>query len=185
MDFNVLIGLLSIMGMFVIYVTFYRTGEYKHDEDHKPKVKKGRKYDFSGQEMKLHQLYVKCNAFYETLDEKQKLQFIKRSIIFIHTSIFVPHQSLKMNADMVAQIAAAYVQLTFGMRKKLLRYFNYIHVYPERFYSNQTNQYHRGEVHLDGHIAISWKDFMYGFEIQMMGLTWGCMNFRMHLEWRF
>lgn len=111
--------------------------------------------------------------FFRQLSAKEQQAFVERVIEFIHTSIFIPEKKVSMNSDMVCLISAAFVQLTLGMDKKILRYFNYIRVFPEKYLSKQTGLYHSGEVNITGTIVLSWKDFLKGYEDASDGINVG------------
>jgi MtfA peptidase len=133
----------------------------------------GRRYNFAGQEENLDRLFSNRFDFYKKLPQDKKKVFVKRVIYFIHTSFFVPRNGVHMTADMVSLFSASFVQLTFGMSKKVLKHFNTIIMYPEKFYSSHTKLYHKGDINLLGHISVSWKDFMHGYNDLSDGINLG------------
>lgn len=61
-------------------------------------------------------------------------------------------------------IAAAAVQVTFGLDTWELSYFNQILVFPDEYKNPYTGNYHKGETNLGGFMCFSWKDFLEGNE---------------------
>lgn len=59
-------------------------------------------------------------------------------------------------------IAAAAVQVTFGIETWDLSYFSLIMVYPGQYQNPKTGNYHKGETNLGGFMCFSWKDFLAG-----------------------
>jgi len=171
----ILVGSLAV---FMLLITLYYMF-FDKDRSHTQKPKSsakgndpGRKYNFHGQEERLDILYTQHFPFYKNLQETQKREFIERVLIFIHTSIFIPRH-ITMGPDMVSLFSASFVHLTFGMPKKVLLHFNYIIIYPERYKNENTGHYHKGDVHLEGSISISWKDFMHGYNKPEDGINLG------------
>lgn len=66
--------------------------------------------------------------------------------------------------EMKALISASAIQLTFGFPRVHLSYFQYILVYPEQFFSNVNQQFHKGEVNPQTKtIVLGWKHFVEGY----------------------
>lgn len=60
------------------------------------------------------------------------------------------------------QIAAAAVQVTFGLDTWDYSHFSQILVYPSEYKNPQTGKMHKGETNLGGFMCFSWKDFQLG-----------------------
>lgn len=60
------------------------------------------------------------------------------------------------------QIAAAAVQVTFGLDTWDYSHFSQILVYPSEYKNPQTGNMHKGETNLGGFMCFSWKDFQLG-----------------------
>jgi Mlc titration factor MtfA (ptsG expression regulator) len=101
-------------------------------------------------------------SFYRKLSSKKKIYFEHRVKAFLQTYKFVGN-GMPITDDVKVMIAATYVMLTFGMRNYLIRFFNRIIVYPEAYYSSETQQWHKGEFNPKlKTIVFSWKDFVSG-----------------------
>jgi len=104
-------------------------------------------------------------TYYERLPDDLKLKFILRVRNFVRVKTFESRQDMVITEEIKVMIAAAAVQLTFGLKNYVLDYFSKIIVYPESYYSPITERYHRGEANPSGIIVVSWKDFLEGYAI--------------------
>jgi Mlc titration factor MtfA (ptsG expression regulator) len=97
---------------------------------------------------------------------------------FKETYEFIPREDFEINREIQTLIAGTYVMLTFGMRRYLIDTFDKIIIYPEEYYSNQTEQYHKGEFNPRMKaVVFSWKDFTAGYEIGNDNLNLGIHEF--------
>ena len=111
--------------------------------------------------------------FYNLLPPKSKKIFQYRVAKFIGMKEFIPRNMDHVTEEMQVLIAASAIQLTFGLPKIFLRHFKYILVFPDDFYSQANNQYHKGEVNpMKKAIVLSWKHFVEGY-IQDEGINLG------------
>lgn len=103
-------------------------------------------------------------AYYQKLSPQNKSKFEKKVAQFIYGKRFIPRQVNEVTIEAKVLIAAAAVQLTFGLPGEYLRYFNKILVYPNDYYSSITKRYHKGEVNPRfGIIVLSWQSFIDGY----------------------
>lgn len=117
-------------------------------------------------------------TFYNRLDEKEKKIFRHRVHNFIGSKTFVGRQGLEVSDEMKVLIAATAVMLTFGFRNYKLPIFHSVLIYPEPFMSAMNDNLHKGEVNpKHGVIALSWKDFLEGFDIANDNLNLGIHEF--------
>ncbi len=101
--------------------------------------------------------------YYRALSASNKVKFEKRVTQFVHRKRFIPRQVNEVTVEAKVLIAAAAVQLTFGLPDVYLRYFNKILVYPNDYYSSITKRFHKGEVNPRfGIIVLSWQSFVDG-----------------------
>ena len=108
---------------------------------------------------------VKYFNFYNSLDQKSKLQFERRVQRFIDLKDFIPRGGLaEVTTEMKAMIGACAIQLTYGYPGVYFMHFWKILVYPDNYYSTITHKYHKGEVNIRGIIVLSWNSFKEGFE---------------------
>lgn len=102
--------------------------------------------------------------YYHLLYPSEKRKFEKRVQKFIINKTFVPRDMPEVTEEMKVMIAASAVQLTFGLTNIHFEHFSKIEVYPHRYYSTATSSINLGEVHLNGVIKLSWKDFVKGYK---------------------
>ncbi len=117
---------------------------------------------------------IKFNHFYNYLPEASRKRFRKKVREFLLNKKFVPRQMPAVTDEMKALIAAAAVQLTFGLPDVILLHFDKILVYPDTYYSTLGRQYHKGEVNPRmGIIVLSWKAFVSGYADPHDGINLG------------
>lgn len=117
-------------------------------------------------------------SFYNKLSERERKLFEHRVLNFISVKNFVGRQELAITEEMKLLISATAVMLTFGFRKYNLPIINTILVYPESFKSVINDNMHKGEVNPKlGILALSWKDFLEGFDINNDNLNLGIHEF--------
>lgn len=101
---------------------------------------------------------------YNRLSETDKILFERRVQRFINMKTFVTRGELgKITPEMKALIAGSAIQITMGYPDVYFSHFRTIIIYPDKYYSRITKQYHNGEVNQLGVIVLSWKSFMDGF----------------------
>ncbi|RNC84101.1 MAG: hypothetical protein ED556_11605 [Winogradskyella sp.] len=126
------------------------------------------------------QLYILRNqfSFYNKLSSKDRRIFEHRVATFINEKQFHTRQDLELTDEIKVLVAATAVKLTFGFRSYLLPIIRTILVYPEAFYSRMNEQLHKGEVNPQlGIIALSWKDFVEGYDDANDNLNLGIHEF--------
>lgn len=101
--------------------------------------------------------------YYDRLPEHLKLKFLIRVRGFVRSKEFIGREELVVTEEMKVMIAASAIQLTIGLKKYTLDHFEKIIVYPEKFLSRITGQFHIGEANTKGLIVISWEDFKKGY----------------------
>jgi hypothetical protein len=124
-------------------------------------------------------------VYYQRLSPEKKRDFEKRVNRFIRLKHFIPRNLKEVSDEMKVLISASAVQLTFGLHEIYLTHFNRILIYPDSYYSTINKQYHKGEVNPKwGTIALSWKDFLEGFEEKKNAKNLGLheMAHALHLE---
>ena len=124
-------------------------------------------------------------AYYANLPQHLKRQFEKRVANFLLLKTFITRgDNFEVTLAMQVHVAAAAVQLTFGLEPVYLSHFSKILLYPDRYYSTISKRYHSGEVNVRGFIVLSWKDFETGFRNNADGFNLGLheMAHALHLE---
>jgi MtfA peptidase len=116
--------------------------------------------------------------FYQKLDPRRKRFFEHRVASFLKKYPLIPKEDLVITTEMRVLIAATAIKLTFGMRHYLFSVFNKIIVYPDVYYSNANNEWHKGEFNPRMKaIVFSWKDFQEGFEHSNSNINLGLHEF--------
>ncbi|WP_421874863.1 zinc-dependent peptidase [Marinoscillum sp.] len=103
-------------------------------------------------------------AYYRSLPPRSQRIFAYRVKRFQRLTEFVPRQMSEVSSEMEVLISACAVQIAFGFDDVFLAHFERIIVYPDQFWSNADQRYHKGEVNpAMGVIVISWKHFVEGY----------------------
>lgn len=112
-----------------------------------------------------YMLYVGQMAYFQSLSPLEQKRFAIRCQIFINTKTFIPRggNGFVLVPEMIAKIAAAAVEISFGFPKMGFEHFSRILIYPSDYYSRITRQYHKGEVNVRGMIVLSWASFQEGY----------------------
>ncbi|WP_353779895.1 zinc-dependent peptidase [Winogradskyella sp. 3972H.M.0a.05] len=170
---------------FIIISRFYTFFEQLHAKKHRKPF--FRAFPFFRRKLDASQKRVLDRefTFYQKLNDKQKLLFEHRVASFINDKTFVGRDNLTVDGKMKVLIASTAVMLTFGYRDYIIKIISTIIIYPEAFYSNTNRELHKGEFnpHL-GVLALSWKDFVEGYDISNDNLNLGVHEFAhaIHLE---
>lgn len=104
------------------------------------------------------------SEYYSDLSASEKKIFIYRVNNFIRYKNFIARDGLVLDLEKKIQIAAAAVQLTFGLKKYLFKHFKTIIVFRDIYKNLRTGRKHKGEVNPTGAIVLSWKYFERGFD---------------------
>jgi Mlc titration factor MtfA (ptsG expression regulator) len=102
--------------------------------------------------------------YYQQLPPSDKAKFERKLTTFVYSKRFIPRNIDRVTIEAKVLIAAAAVQLTFGLPHVYLQHFNKILVYPDDYYSSITKRFHKGEVNPRfGIIVLSWQSFIDGY----------------------
>ena len=103
--------------------------------------------------------------FYQKLKPRHKAYFEHRVASFMKDKQFIGRDGLQVTDKMKVLVSATAVMLTFGFRDYYIGLVSKIFIYPDEFYSNTNQDYHKGEFNpkLET-LVLSWKDFEKGFE---------------------
>jgi MtfA peptidase len=96
------------------------------------------------------------------LDFSNKAKFHDRIEKFIDRKSITGRQSFIVTQEVRVTLAAAAVQVTFGLDTWDLDYFSQILIYPSEYRNPQTKLLHKGETNLGGFMCFSWADFLKG-----------------------
>lgn len=116
--------------------------------------------------------------FYKKLPPKRKRYFEHRVAVFLQKYPFHGREGLIVTDEMKVLIAATSTMLTFGMQKYLYTVFNAIVLYPDVYYSQSNEEYHKGEFNARlKTLVFSWKHFQEGYELSNDNLNLGLHEF--------
>ena len=117
-------------------------------------------------------------TFYNKLTSKEQRYFRHRVASFIIDKDFVPRDGLEINDEVKVLISATAVMLTFGFRDFYIGLIDKIFVYPDAFYSNSNDDYHKGEFNPKlKTLVLSWKHFLEGYDIENDNMNLGIHEF--------
>ncbi len=112
--------------------------------------------------------------YYRALSPSNKGKFERKVCNFLYSKRFIPRDIDEVTIEAKILIAAAAVQLTFGLPNVYLRHFDKILVYPNEYYSSITKRYHKGEVNPRfGIIVLSWKNFVESYSGENRSINLG------------
>ena len=149
------------------YVMLYRKPLYRHGLVFKAKLsREGR------------QILISKFQFYSRLPEREKRFFEHRVARFIKSKNFIGRNGLKVSKEMEILISATAVMLTFGYPNYCMQAIKMIIIYPEEFYSQTNETYHKGEYNPKIKVLVfSWYDFLKGYDISNDNLNLGIHEF--------
>jgi Mlc titration factor MtfA (ptsG expression regulator) len=114
--------------------------------------------------LRYKEILQKYFTYYQNLSPDNKAKFERKVTQFIYGKRFIPRNVDEVTIEARVLIAAAAVQLTFGLPNIYLSYFDKILVYPNDYYSSITKRYHKGEVNPRLRaIVLSWQSFIDGY----------------------
>lgn len=116
--------------------------------------------------------------FYKKLEDKEKRYFEHRVASLIKDKFFIGREGLTVTDEMKVLISATAAMLTFGFRDFYIGLINKIFIYPDEFYSQINEEFHKGEFNPTlKALVISWKHFKEGFEIANDNVNLGIHEF--------
>jgi MtfA peptidase len=131
-------------------------------------------------------ILTKKVAFYNNLSDNQKANFEHRVARFIKSKNFIGRKGLTITDEIMVEVAATAVMITFGMRHYRIANIDHILVYPSVFYSKTNHQYHKGEFNPKIRtLVFSWEHFREGFDITNDKLNLGIHEFTHAIQFDF
>ena len=116
--------------------------------------------------------------FYNELSPKEQKRFEHRVKVFLNETDIIGREKLHISEEKEVLIAAVAIMVTFGRKKYSYKLVDTILVYPDEFYSNINEAYHKGEFNpMRRTVVFSWKDFQEGYEITDDNLNLGIHEF--------
>lgn len=104
------------------------------------------------------------SVYYNALEKKHKVLFLKRVHVFIENTEFIPCLIPEVTTEMQVLIAGSAVQLTLGMGNFLSYHIKGVRVYPDVYYSKLMKAHLQGHYHPKGVIFLSYKHFIAGYK---------------------
>src|SRR5215475_158680 len=123
---------------------------------------------FIANETFYHSVVSRYIRYYNRLSLDDQRKFLFRTFLFRKSRRF-HYIEVKENAEMPILISAVAVQLTFGLDKYMLNYFNDIYVLKDDYHYGFYSRPFMGHVDQSG-IYLSWDNFIKG----IMGQTSNC-----------
>ena len=121
----------------------------------------------------VHFILNKYFPYFQKLDFELQKYFLRRLRVFLEMKTFVTRKT-KENKTVNLLIAAAAVQLTFGLKDFALYSFKTILIYPDQYFSTIRKRYHKGEVNIRQRIIVlSAKHFLEGIKDSTDGINLG------------
>jgi Mlc titration factor MtfA (ptsG expression regulator) len=102
-------------------------------------------------------------SYYNLLSAKEKQRFIFRSYNLLQKIKIIGRQGFEVTGQVKLFVAAAQVQLTFGLDYYFLPVFKTIFIYPGSYKNPLTGNMHDGEINPRGLIVLSWEKLTKGF----------------------
>jgi len=122
-------------------------------------------------------------TFYGMLSKKHQRQFQHRISNFISEKEFIGRENLQVTERMKVLISAIACMLSFGRKNYNYGLIEYILIYPKEFYSKINDAYHKGEFNPKVKaLALSWKDFEIGCQIENDNMNLGIHEFMHALQ---
>ncbi|AXT20891.1 hypothetical protein D7030_10980 [Flavobacteriaceae bacterium AU392] len=149
------------------YVMKYKKPLYNHIYLYKKKLKP---YQL--------QILQQQFSFYKKLSDKEKKYFEHRVVQFIKDKTFIGRDNVIIDDEKKILIAATAVMLTFGFRDFYIGIIDKIFIYPSDFFSNTSQEYHKGEFNPKLEILVlSWDHFIEGYDVENDKLNLGIHEF--------
>ena len=121
--------------------------------------------------------------FYKALSSRQQSHFDHRVTKFLTKYQFIGND-IVVDQPMKTMVAGYYVMLTFGMRKYLVDNLDKIIIYPQKYYSQHTDVYHKGEYNrILKAVVLSWEDFLKGHQDDNDNVNLALHEFTHVLHW--
>lgn len=123
------------------------------------------------------------NVFYKKLNKRQQRRLEHRICVFLGETRFIGRENLVITDQMKIDIAATAMMITLGRKNYSYELVDNILLYPDVFYSNANDAYHKGEFNpMQKTIVFSWKDFKHGHSILDDNLNVGIHEFAHALQ---
>lgn len=103
--------------------------------------------------------------YFAQLSDQGKEKFLARLRFILSTKYFVSKEGQSLSPEVELMTGAAFVQVTFGLKKFHLPRFQRIVVFPDIFYHKLLDRKLRGGTSPSGIIRFSWKHIEHGYAV--------------------
>lgn len=128
---------------------------------HQKKVREAAKEELDANHTKFDSWLTAYNSYYRDIPRPLRQRFLQRVVEFMETKKF-DYIGIAPDEKMPLLISAAAIQLTFGLDKYTLDFFDTIHVLRRDYRYGLYNVPFEGHVSSDG-IYLSWDSFLKGY----------------------
>lgn len=106
------------------------------------------------------------SPYFRALKEPLKKRFLIRLHILLHFTTFIPNSMPAVRLEMCVIIGSGIIQVTFGLKRFVLKHFNKIYIVPRRYNLIGFQGDLLGHVDLHAKVMVlSWQDVQTGFHI--------------------
>ena len=106
------------------------------------------------------------SSYFQNLEEAEKERFISRVVLFQKFVRFRSASRYSISKSMKIIIASAAIQLTFGLKRFIFRYYKNILVFPGQYKIPEYSENLLGHVDKQRRtISMSWPSITFGFEV--------------------
>lgn len=155
------IVILSTFGIFMLAGIIVGIASYNKEYRPVEKILARAEYVFSRNKVGILNALNMLPYFRKLSSGDQKV-FITRVKLVLSGVTYVDSKGHEVPDTVKVSISGALVQLTFGLKKVVLRSFTQIIVYENAYYSRRTGKYHKGDVDTIGRIRLSFVHYLEG-----------------------
>jgi Mlc titration factor MtfA (ptsG expression regulator) len=117
-------------------------------------------------EEETNKLLEKHSAYYKGLALEEKQRFAARVVLFLKFIRFEGGRNFQVTREMKLIIAAAAIQVTFGLKRYIFHFFRRIIIQPDLYRIPEYNENLLGHVDKTRRtITLSWPNTEYGFMV--------------------
>lgn len=169
--------MLSLIRFIVILLVFYVTRHFRRLK-HLYLYNKHRELI----ERIYHPVLNKSLIYFSKLPAAGQRRFMKRVYLFQKSKRFIGRDGVKVTDEIKCLISASAIQLTFGLKKYLLKHFGVVVLYPQPYFSKVLGMRLKGSASRNGIIAFSLIDYYDGYMSEEDNLNLGLHEMAHALE---
>ena len=113
-----------------------------------------------------HAILMEFDSYYQRLNPKMQQIFIMRLLYFLKTIKFESSREIRLNFEIKVMVASGFIQITFGLQRYRLRYFESIYIAHKPYvYESIGIPYHGDTNPKTARINLVWSVVKKGFLI--------------------